>query len=91
MKAEYLIIDGNKATARVNLESGMFFTWTDENLKNAFAFGNGTMKDFQRFAKDNAKNTTCIEIGTLKYIDTGKDSNMTRRDLESVFAKWNIA
>lgn len=90
MKAKYIIINGTKKEARAKFKNGEFFTWTDENLKNAFSFGNGTLKDFSRFARDNAGNTTAVNIESLKYIDTGKPCDITRAEIDAFFHKYGI-
>lgn len=90
MKAKYILINAAKQTARAAFYNGSFFTWTAENLKNAFNFGNGTLKDFKRFAKDNAGNTTAIDAETLLYIDTGKPADITRADINAMYSKYNI-
>lgn len=51
----YIILHGKKGTEKKTLESGFFMVWTEKNVKSAFAFGNGTMKDFKRFAADRTK------------------------------------
>jgi hypothetical protein len=90
MKAKYILIQGNKKNARNSFLNGDFFTWTAENLKSAFAFGNGTMKDFSRYSRDNAGNSTHIDIKTMKYIDTGKPCDITRAEIDAVFHKYGI-
>ena len=40
------------------LENGFFTVWTPERIKGAFAGGHGTVKDFERYKKDNKNN--CI-------------------------------
>lgn len=87
---KYIILHGNKNAERASLANGFFMVWTEKNVKNAFSFGNGTMKDFNRFAKDNAGNTTCIDMQTMQYIDTGKESRITKKEIENAFYNFNI-
>lgn len=89
MIQKYVMIQGGKKTARQKFIEGDFFTWTDENLKNAFQFGNGTIKDLQRFIKDNINNTTVIFVDSLQYVDTGKPSDIDRATLIDTFYKWH--
>ena len=91
MKTKYIIIGDNKKNARQAFLDGDFMTWTDKNLKDAFNFWQGTIKDFKRFLKDNAGNTTAIYIDSLNYIDSDKPCDITRTDIESVFFKYGIA
>lgn len=35
------------------LKDGYFEEWDSEKIKLAFAFGNGTIKDFMRYVKNN--------------------------------------
>jgi len=90
MSAKYLLIQGNKKAAKQALIDGWFFTWTAENLKNAFSFGNGTIDDFRRFARDNAGNSTHIDLETLTYIDTGKPANIDRETVNRAFSLYHI-
>lgn len=36
------------------IRAGWFNIWTPERIRGAFAFGHGTMKDFERYKRDNA-------------------------------------
>lgn len=38
---------------REAIKDGTYDAWTDERIKLAFNFGNGTLKDLKRFCKDN--------------------------------------
>lgn len=91
MKAKYIIIHGNKKDARREFLEGWFFTWTDENLCNAFSFGRGTIQDFKDNINLNTGNMTALYIDSLKYIDSDKKSDITRDDLEAVFFKYGIS
>ena len=88
MNTRYIIINAGKSRARAAFYEGNYFTWTPENVKNAFSFGKGTHTDFRRFAKDNAGNTTCIDIKTLEYIDTGAKTDITLTDITTLFSKY---
>lgn len=44
----------NKQGLKKAIADGWFTIWTPERIKNAFNFGNGTMKDFDRYRKDNS-------------------------------------
>lgn len=45
------------------ISDGWFNVWTPERIKGAFSFGHGTMKDFDRFRRDNSpRYCTIIEI-----------------------------
>jgi len=90
MKTKYIRISGNKKQAKTTFEKGLFIPWTMENIKNAFSFGNGTIKDFKRYAADNAKNETCIDIDTLTYIDTGNPCDLDRKTINRIFSKYNV-
>ena len=35
------------------IKKGLFTIWTNDRIKNAFNYGNGTKKDFDRYKKDN--------------------------------------
>lgn len=35
------------------IAAGAFNIWDDERIKNAFNFGNGTIKDFKRYMDNN--------------------------------------
>ena len=37
------------------MEAGLYNTWDDERIKNAFNFGNGTKKDFINHMENNKK------------------------------------
>lgn len=37
------------------IKKGWFTTWTPKRIKEAFNFGQGTEKDFERYQKDNAQ------------------------------------
>ena len=89
MLQKYVMIQGGKKTARKKFIEGDFFTWTEENLKSAFQCGNGTIKDLQRFIKDNISNTTVIYTDSLKYVDTNKVSDIDRETLINTFYKWH--
>lgn len=47
------------------IADGWFTIWTPERIKHAFNYGNGTMKDFERYKKDNSPRY-CL----IKEIDT---------------------
>ena len=87
---KYVIIHGNKAQAKKYFFDGLFMIWNENNLKNAFSNGHGTIKDLERFTRDNAGNTTAINAETLLYIDTGKPANITRAEIENTFYKYHI-
>ena len=36
-----------------NADKTNFNVWDNERIRNAFNFGNGTIKDFERYMKDN--------------------------------------
>lgn len=88
MDVKYILISGNKKEARKNFILGMFYTWTEDNLKNAFSFGKGTIEDFRRFAIDNAGNSTHIDVNSLTYIDNGKKCDIDRKTINDVFSLW---
>lgn len=90
MTAKYLLVQGNKNNFVKAMEEGFFHTWTEENLKNAFAFGNGTLKDFKRFAKDNILNSTHINLETMTFIDNDKPVNISKDFIEKCFQKWQV-
>ena len=90
MRAKYLLIDGNKRIARKIFIDGWFITWNENSVKNAFAGGRGTIKDFERFARDNAGNSTHIDIDTMTYIDTGKPADIDKSLIYDVFSKYCI-
>ena len=46
----------------IRQERGFAFHWTEEKIKRAFNFGNGTMKDFKRFIHNNKKYSYFVEI-----------------------------
>lgn len=43
------------------IKKGFYNIWTPERIKSAFNFGNGTIKDFYRYRKDNAPKYCKIE------------------------------
>ena len=43
-----------KQGLRNAIADGWFMIWTPEKIKSAFAAGHGTMKDFERYKKDNS-------------------------------------
>ena len=42
-----------KQGLRGAIADGWFNIWTPERIKGAFNYGKGTMKDFERYKKDN--------------------------------------
>lgn len=42
-----------KNDAKKMIRGKMYILWDEERVKHAFNFGNGTMKDFKRYMKDN--------------------------------------
>lgn len=38
----------------------LFNYWTEERIKGAFNFGNGTIKDLKRYAKNNKQFCTIV-------------------------------
>lgn len=44
------------------INTGYYMEWTQERIKNAFAFGHGTIKDFERYKRDNKQFCIWIEI-----------------------------
>lgn len=38
-----------------SIKDGYFSVWTNERIKNAFNFGNGTASDFEEYKKNNHK------------------------------------
>ena len=90
MKVKYILINGNKRTAKQAFINGDFIVWTDESVKRAFSFGNGTMEDFIRFSVDNVSYSTNIDLETLTYIDTGKPCNIDRKTINQIFSKYNV-
>ena len=50
--------EANKNGINQAIKAGYFTIWTPERIKGAFNFGNGTIKDFERYKKDNRNN--CI-------------------------------
>ena len=55
------------------IREGNYNIWTPERIKSAFSFGNGTLKDFNRYRADNApryckiEEITRAEAEALKY------------------------
>lgn len=45
-----------KYKKRESIEKGMYNIWDKRRIKGAFDFGNGTIKDFKRYMKDNSNN-----------------------------------
>ena len=45
-----------KYNKKESIEKGMYNIWDNKRIKRAFNFGNGTMKDFKRYMKDNNQN-----------------------------------
>ena len=52
-------ICGSKKTAQENYKKGLWAEWTPKRIKGAFQFGDGTIDDLKRFARDNA-GAVCI-------------------------------
>ena len=46
-------ISGIKKNAQKNYNDGLFNCWTPKRIKEAFAFGRGTIKDLKQYAKNN--------------------------------------
>ena len=90
MNIKYIRIQGNKDKASLAFCEGCFIAWTNKNVKNAFAFGNGTIKELKRFASDNVNYETIIDIDTLTYVDTGKPCNLDRKTINQIFSKYNV-
>lgn len=38
------------------IDKGNYNKWNESRIRRAFNFGNGTMKDFERYMKDNKDN-----------------------------------
>jgi hypothetical protein len=55
----YIKIDGSIEKV---IENGFFIEWTPERIKNAFNFGNGTIKDFRRYMNDNKDRCLFLEV-----------------------------
>ena len=52
------------------IADGWFMVWTMEKIKNAFAAGHGTMKDFERSRKENSpKYCIIIDIDETELAD----------------------
>lgn len=41
------------ASRQKAINEGFFIAWTEELIRNAFSFGNGTEADFKRYMNDN--------------------------------------
>lgn len=46
---------------RETLNYGYYTIWTDERIKEAFNFGNGTKKDFDEYKENNKKYSYFVE------------------------------
>ena len=44
----------------ISKRSGDFTVWDDERIKNAFNFGNGTIKHFEAYMSNNKRYCTFI-------------------------------
>lgn len=44
------------------IKDGYFNVWTDERIKKAFNFGNGTKADFNRYKEDNKSYCKILEV-----------------------------
>lgn len=44
------------------IAGGAYTVWTSERIKGAFAFGAGTMADFERYKRDNAEFYIYMEV-----------------------------
>ena len=44
------------------IKDGYFNVWTDERIKKAFNFGNGTKKDFNRYKEANKSYCKILEM-----------------------------
>lgn len=56
------VFKGKGLTIEEELKTGMYNEWDEKRIKNAFNFGKGTIKDFQRYASDNNKYADFIQI-----------------------------
>lgn len=90
MNIKYIRIQGNKNKANRAFCEGCFIVWTNKNVKSAFAFGKGTIKELKRFAIDNATYETIIDIDTLTYVDTGKPCDIDRKTINAIFSKYQV-
>lgn len=43
-------------------EYGFYSDWTEERIKGAFSFGNGTEKDLRRYMNDNKQYCIFVEV-----------------------------
>ena len=58
----YFIEYAKEAKTKDNaIKTGLYNIWTPERIKRAFSFNNGTLKDFNRYRKDNAPRFCYIE------------------------------
>lgn len=44
------------------IAGGAYTVWTPERIKGAFAFGTGTMADFERYKRNNANLMIFLEV-----------------------------
>ena len=56
----------------ISKKSGDFTVWDDEHIKNAFNFGNGTIKHFEAYMSNNKRYCTFIteKSAAEAYINT---------------------
>ena len=62
----------NKIIAiEISKRCGDFNVWDDERIKNAFNFGNGTIKNFEEYMRNNKRYCTFItdESAAEAYIN----------------------
>lgn len=44
------------------ITDGFYMTWTQERIKGAFSFGNGTEKDLKQYMENNKKYCVFLEV-----------------------------
>ena len=62
--ARVMEIFGTRRTASKQYSDGLWNLWTDSRIKGAFEFGKGTFADLCRYAKDNRKYATFVNLET---------------------------
>lgn len=67
-QARVIEIHGPVQNASIEYDNGWWNLWTDRRIKGAFEFGKGTFADLKRYAENNRKYATFINLETGEVI-----------------------
>lgn len=56
------VFKGKGLSTNDELKTGMYNEWNEKRIKRAFNFGNGTLKDFHNYVRDNTKYAEFIQL-----------------------------